>query len=499
MPKTAARAAPDSRPLQSSAKGSIAPTLAWIDLNRPRLAPALERLAALLHRLPARACRPRPVGRADCATVNAARRPHPPHRPDALPGRRPAPARRRGPSSSPAAARQSSVNALAVATRGARRARSHPPQDQDRFGCSARSVGLARRQVAALLLGPADRRPGSGPSSRASPCPRPRTARGGMSCACGRPYRRQRSGEVPRRPAFHGAAGDPAEHVADLLAQPTQRRRARRPRPHSVSPNCLVELVLARRSQPRHSRPGRTPASVLTARLWVGHRLHASARRQLRQPGPLRHPVQRAAEPVRDVLHRPAAAVDQRPDPTRLLDGAQVLALQVLRDQDLERLAIVELADDRRDPLEPRQAGTPASAARRRRAGSAAAGRPCRRARPAAAPAPAPAAPPRRSTPRAPSSPCRCRPGRETSAGCRGVVRCPPPGSERGPAPPAQPPRCRCRSPPSPPFTSPLGARPPPGAASVSSRESPCRCTWRRDRPKKSFEYSFNALRSRSS
>ena len=53
-----------------------------------------------------------------------------------------------------------------------------------------------------------------------------------------------------------------------------------------------------------------------------------------------------------------------------LLDRVEVLALEVLDERELELLAVGELADDRRDPLEAGELAGPERAARRRRAGS---------------------------------------------------------------------------------------------------------------------------------
>ena len=78
------------------------------------------------------------------------------------------------------------------------------------------------------------------------------------------------------------------------------------------------------------------------------------------------------ARPTRvgDVVLAEAELVDELPVGVGRLDRVEVLALEVLDERELELLAVGELADDRRDPLEAGRAAPRAGAARRRRAGS---------------------------------------------------------------------------------------------------------------------------------
>ena len=62
--------------------------------------------------------------------------------------------------------------------------------------------------------------------------------------------------------------------------------------------------------------------------------------------------------------------VDQLAVGVRRLDRIEVLALEVLDERELELLAVRQLADDRRDPLQPGRIAPRAGGARRRRAGS---------------------------------------------------------------------------------------------------------------------------------
>ena len=78
------------------------------------------------------------------------------------------------------------------------------------------------------------------------------------------------------------------------------------------------------------------------------------------------------ARPTRvgDVVLAEAELVDQLAIGVGRLDRVEVLALEVLDERELELLAIGELADDRRDPLEAGRDARPGGGARRRRAGS---------------------------------------------------------------------------------------------------------------------------------
>ena len=125
-----------------------------------------------------------------------------------------------------------------------------------------------------------------------------------------------------------------AEHVA--LAS-TRRPPSARPWPSLIRPSAIAAWTSACEvEQPERVGDGR--------------------------PGP--------PDPLGDLVLGEPELVDQLAVGERLLDRVEVGALDVLDEGELELVAVGELADERRDPLEAGQRRGAQRGARRRRAGS---------------------------------------------------------------------------------------------------------------------------------
>ena len=180
-----------------------------------------------------------------------------------------------------------------------------------------------------------------------------------MRSRCGgrRPARRRRSRARARTRARAASCGSTRRGAARLRAGAGPARRplggSHRKTLADDLPRERPALVVA-----RHREHGAGVA--LGERAALDEVEHVV--RQLEQSQTVRHGRLRAADPLGELAERERELVLEKRVGACLLDRREILACDVLDEREDQRLAVVGLADERRDRREPRRAGRPPAA-----------------------------------------------------------------------------------------------------------------------------------------